>query len=140
MAERTRPRRGHAAASARIVSAGFSSAAALGMVAGIAVSATAGEKATLPEAPVVRRDAAAASPAASATTPPELVVVIRRHWVQVPSLPPTPAARTPTPTPPLVTPPGRTIPTTAQAPATPTPAPQPAPRPAPRPVTRTRGS
>lgn len=135
MAERTRRRRGHPAASARVLTAGFSSAAALGMVAGMAVPATAGPRATPLEAAAAPTDGAAPPPGATATAPSEMVMVIRRHWLQVPSGPATPAARTAKPTSLPAATPGRTGPPTA-APAAPTPAP----RPAPRPVTRTRGS
>ena len=71
MAERPRRRRGHAAATARILTAGLSSAAAFGMVAGMAV---AGATDNQPEAPPPTPPAAVAP-----GVPAEGVVVVRRY-------------------------------------------------------------
>lgn len=136
MAEPTRRRRGHAAATARILTTGLSSAAAFGMVAGMAVT-TGGHEQLASEPAALPADA---RPVPVATPPtgvaPEVLVVIRRHWIPAPSVPGTPgASTTPTPAPLLVTTPARPAPIAA-----PVPAQIAAPRPAPRPVTRTRGS
>jgi hypothetical protein len=112
-ADPVRRRRRHSAASARILTAGLSSAAAFGMVAGMSAPATgagtAGAGAAMPE---------------RETVPPESsVLVIRRHWLPATATPagPLPAAA-------------------AATPARPRPSLVAAPRPAPQPVTRTRGS
>ena len=105
-----RRRRRHVAASARILTAGLSSAAALGMIADMAVSGATGNQ---PEA-TLSQPAADAPPA-----PSEGAVVIRRHWI---------AGTAPLP-----------APTRAPAPARSVQAARPA-APAPRPVTRSRGS
>jgi hypothetical protein len=121
-------RRVHAAASSRIFTAGVSSAAAFGMVAGMGLAAGAGPSGEPGEVALV--------PADGATTPapgPREVVVIRRHWIQLPSGPATPG--TPPARPTAATVPGGPAP--ASASATPVRAPQPAPR---RPITHSRGS
>lgn len=105
-------RRRHAATSARILTAGLSSAAAFGMVAGMSAPATG---AGAPGAGTAAPERAAVSPGTS-------VLVIRRHWL--------PTTATPAGPPPAA----------AATPARPRPSQVAAPRPAPRPVTRTRGS
>lgn len=77
-------RRGHTAATARVLTAGLSSAAAFGMVAGMAVSQPAG--APSPKVPVDGAGSEVAAPLAGTptTVPPDVVVVIRRHWVAAP--------------------------------------------------------
>ena len=123
-----RRKKRHAAASARILTAGLSSAAALGMVAGMAATRTDPEAA-------MAEPAAPGTPGQVAAPPPEqTVLVIRRHWLTAPSaaLPVTGAAA-----------PQRAAGGTTAAAATPTRPAAPviaSPRPAPRPVTRTRGS
>jgi hypothetical protein len=124
-------RRVHAAASSRIFTAGVSSAAAFGMVAGMALAAGAGPDG---EPSQVALDQAAWAPPATTPAPRSReVVVIRRHWIQVPSGPATPAVLPTRPT--SVIGPGGSAP--AAASATPVRAPQPAPQ---RPITRSRGS
>lgn len=123
-------RRVHAAASSRIFTAGVSSAAAFGMVVGMALGAGGPDG----EPGQVALDEMASAPPAAAPAPgPREVVVIRRHWIQVPSGPATPAALPARPT--AATVPGRAAP--VSAPANPVPTPQPASR---RPITRSRGS
>lgn len=132
-------RRGHAAATARVLTAGLSSAAAFGMVAGMAVS-----QPTTAAPPEVTADVTgseiAAPPVLTPTTvSPEVVVVIRRHWVQSPTgggtVSPGPARpANPSPT----TASGRPVPAAAvQIPAVATARPA---VPASRPVTRSHGS
>jgi hypothetical protein len=111
MGQPTSRRRRHAAASARILSAGFSSAAAFGMVAGMAVSAGADKQ---PGAVLATPTAAGKAPTSAATP---------AAWATGP------AAGT-TPGPLLTAPPSRPAPA---PPAT-------RPRVARRPVTRTRAS
>lgn len=141
MAEPTRRRRGHAASSARIFTAGLSSAAAFGMVAGMAVTAARHEKEPSEPAALSVDTSLVPSAVPPASTPPaavpsEVVVVIRRHWIAPASEPGTVSApTTPAPAPLLVTTPARPAPVAAPAPT-----PRAAPRPAARPVTRTRGS
>jgi hypothetical protein len=81
MAGHRRRRRGHAARSARILTAGLSSATAFGMVAGMAVTARAGQD-------VAASRATAAGPGmqdpAAASVPPTQVVIVRRHWATTP--------------------------------------------------------
>ena len=121
----------HAAASSRIFAAGVSSAAAFGMVAGMALAAGAGPDGEPGE--VALDKVAWAPPAATPAPGPREVVVIRRHWIQVPSGPAIPAALPARPT--AATDPGWAAP--VSAPANPVPTPQPTPR---RPITRSRGS
>ncbi|HVW35104.1 MAG TPA: hypothetical protein VHL53_21405 [Acidimicrobiia bacterium] len=131
MAGLTRRRRSHAAASARILTAGLRSAAAFGIVAGLAVNADPGHQS--PSA-TAQLPAGAASPPASPGG--SEVVVVRRHWIPVPAGA-APAAGS-TPSPPAAESlaiPARPAPLAASQPA-----PAVAARPAPRPVTRTRGS
>jgi hypothetical protein len=111
-------RRRHAAASARILSAGLSAGTAFGIVGAMAVTAGAHE----PSVPAALRADTDPVPAA----PADVVVVIRRHWG---------AAGPADPAPLLVTTPARPA---SVAGAEPAPAPA-APRQL-RPVTRTRGS
>lgn len=121
MAGPARHRRPHTAASARILTAGLSSAAAFGMVAGMALTAAADEETAAVMAVPPRSD----TPPVSTALPPapqDVIVVVRRHWTSMP---------TPLP---------RTSPAPIRA-ATPPPAAQvPAPKPTMRPLTRTRGS
>lgn len=126
-------RRAHAAASSRIFTAGVSSAAAFGMVAGMALATGAGSDGGPGEVALVPADAAPAAPATTPVPGPREMVVIRRHWIQVPSGPATPAASPPSPAVTSAT----ATPATASAPASPARTPQPAPR---RPVTHSRGS
>lgn len=122
MAEPSRRRRGHAAASARILTAGLSSAAAFGMVAGMALVAAADGDGT-PTSPAVPTGVDGdPSTAAVAPASQEVVVVVRRHW---PSAPVAVTAAKPAP---------------LRATASPTAAQAAAPRPAARPITRTRSS
>lgn len=109
MAEPTPRRRGHKAASARILTAGLSSAAAFGMVAGMAVSASAGGDAG--DAATAVLDTEPLPPTTAATAPAEVVVVIRRHWVPGAAVPAGSAVSGPAPV--LVTTPAQ--PTTAAA-------------------------
>ena len=102
MAERPRRRRGHAAASTRILTAGLSSAAAFGMVAGMAVT---GATDNQPEATPATPPAAAVTP----RVPAESVVVVRRYLrpgsvpllAQAPARPAPPAAPRVRATPPV---------------------------------------
>jgi len=128
MAEPIRRKRRHAAGSARILTAGLSSAAAFGMVAGMAVTAAAGQKGGAPAPlPTDANPVTAASP----LTAPAGVIVIRRHWIPVPSDRGPGAPTTPAPTPLLATAPARPAPVTGPTPVRAV---------APRPVTRTRSS
>lgn len=112
MTDRRRP-----AAASRILAAGLSTAATLGLTAGMAV---AGGAPAPPDAEVPGpQDAARAAPA----IPRRVVVLVRRHQA------PEPAAAPPA---------GRST-VTAAAPSAPGPAARPAPR-RPRPTTRSRGS
>ena len=110
---RRRRRRGHAATSARILTAGLSSATAFGMVAGMAVTARAGQD-------VAASRATTAGPGmqdpAAAAVPPTQVVIVRRHWATTPGA------------------------GAAAAPAAVAAAPAPIRTSRPRPVARTRGS
>ena len=133
----TQRRRGHAAASARILTAGLSSAAAFGIVAGLAVTDAAGPRSGAADSTALRSEPSV-PPAAPMTAPPQAIVVIRRHWVPVPSGNSSPVSAAPVApalTPLLVTSPARPAQVTP-----PTPARVAVPQPVPRPVTRTRGS
>lgn len=116
-ADSVRRRRRHAAATARILTAGLSSAAAFAMVAGMSSRAT--------DTPV--SGAGAAMPESETAPPESSVLVIRRHWLPATATPagPLPSAAGASP--------ARSRPSQVAAP-------RPAPRPAPQPVTRTRGS
>jgi hypothetical protein len=115
---RPRRKRNHPAASARILTAGLSSATALGLVAGMAVAGDAwqpGQQAVSATAGPVDRPSPAVSESAAGTAP----VVVRRYWIAPPSPVATPA----------------TVPSVGAGayPARPA-------APAPRPVTRSHGS
>lgn len=124
MAAPSRRRRGHAAASARILTAGLSSAAAFGMVAGMALATAADDDGTVSSPAVPAGFDQEPVTTAVAAAPHEVIVVVRRHW---PSAPIAVTAASPAPAP---------LRATATAPAVQAAAPGPVARP----ITRTRSS
>jgi hypothetical protein len=138
MADPARRRKRHAAPSGRILTAGLSSAAAFGMVAGMAITNAASPPVAASDPAAHRTEPDRVPPPTATTGAPQAIVVIRRHWVPAPSGNTSAQTSTPTaamPTPLLVTSPAR--PAQGTPPTTVEPA---SPQPVPRPVTRTRGS